>query len=77
MTNTASHVRALIDRARGGDEGALGELLEVYRGYLRVLAERKLGPRLQARVGSSDLVQKSFLSACRNFKEFAGSGQDV
>jgi RNA polymerase sigma-70 factor (ECF subfamily) len=75
MTNTASQVRALIDRARGGDEGALGELLEIYRGYLRVLAERKIGRRLQARVSSSDLVQKSFLSACRNFKDFAGSGQ--
>ncbi|MCH8243724.1 MAG: sigma-70 family RNA polymerase sigma factor [Planctomycetes bacterium] len=75
MTKTASQVRALIVRARGGDRGALGELLETFRGYMRILAEREIGPRLQARVHSSDVVQKTFLSACRNFKDFAGSEQ--
>lgn len=63
----------LLQRARAGDEDALGEVLERYRSYLILVAERKLDPKLRAKAGGSDLVQQTFLEAHRGFEEFAGT----
>ena len=73
MTHTTAQFEELVRRAREGEQPALGKLLEGYRGYLRVLAEREIGPQLQRRISASDLVQQTFLSAWRNFGEFAGA----
>lgn len=55
-----------------GCGGSLGELLELYRNYLRLLVEVQLGRRLNARVSPSDVVQETFLEANKDFGGFRG-----
>jgi RNA polymerase sigma-70 factor, ECF subfamily len=64
--------RELIDRARGGDPAALGELLQNYRGYLWGLADRMLDDRAAARLDASDIVQQTCLSVHKQITEFDG-----
>ncbi len=64
--------RELIDRARGGDAAALGELLQNYRGYLWGLADRMLDDRAAARLDASDIVQQTCLSVHKQISEFEG-----
>jgi RNA polymerase sigma-70 factor (ECF subfamily) len=59
--------------ARTGQEQALGQLLELYRNYLRLLARLEIGRRLQGKVDDSDLVQDTFLQAHRHFTQFRGT----
>jgi RNA polymerase sigma-70 factor (ECF subfamily) len=66
----ASQLLAQVRQANG--EG-LGALLELYRDYLGVLARARLGARLQGIVNPSDLVQQTFLEACRDFGQFEGT----
>jgi RNA polymerase sigma-70 factor, ECF subfamily len=63
----------LLRRARVDQGSALGELLELYRGYLSLLARLQIGRRLQSKVDAADLVQESFLEAHRNFSRFKGT----
>jgi len=73
MSPTESHHhRELIQRARNGDEQALGRLLDKHRPYLKLLAQREIEGRLDARVDGSDLVQQTCLSALRRFEDFIG-----
>lgn len=73
-TDTGTLMNQLLTQALGGDRGALGQLLIVYRGYLRVLAQREIGGRLDARLDASDLIQQTCLSAVKNFTKFKGQG---
>jgi RNA polymerase sigma-70 factor (ECF subfamily) len=72
MTNPDMISSEMIDRARAGDQNALGKLLEHHRGYLRVIAERMIGGRLRSRLDASDIVQQTCLSAFGNIQEFEG-----
>ncbi len=63
----------LLDLARAGDGPALGQLLERYRPYLKVLARVQIGRRLQGKVDASDVVQDAFLGASRDFLQFRGT----
>ncbi len=63
----------LLARAKSGDGAALGELLEKHHAYLRLLARREIGHRLQGKVGASDIVQEVFLKAHRQFQQFQGA----
>jgi RNA polymerase sigma-70 factor (ECF subfamily) len=67
--SAADHLLALAQR-HGGD--ALGQLLELYRNYLKILAASQIDPRLRARVSASDVVQETFLQAHRAFDQFRG-----
>jgi len=51
----------------------LGELLELYRNYLKLLARAQVDLHLRSRADASDLVQETFLDACRDFHQFRGS----
>jgi RNA polymerase sigma-70 factor (ECF subfamily) len=51
----------------------LGHLLDRYRAYLRVLAERQIGGELARRVDASDVVQQTMLEAQRAFGDFHGT----
>jgi RNA polymerase sigma-70 factor (ECF subfamily) len=68
-------IARLLDAARQGNAEALGELLEAYRNYLRLLARLEVGRRLQAKIDASDLVQETFLQAHRAFPEFRGASE--
>ncbi len=63
----------LLQAARTGDGQALGQLLELYRNYLRLLARLEVGRRLQGKADPSDLVQEAFLAAHRAFVQFRGT----
>jgi RNA polymerase sigma-70 factor (ECF subfamily) len=63
----------LLAHARLANGEGLGVLLELYRDYLGVLARARLGARLRGVVNPSDLVQQTFLEACRDFGQFEGT----
>lgn len=63
----------LLRRAQAGDADALGALLDEYRETLRLRADAKLGGRIEKRVDRSDVVQRTFLNACRAFDAFRGA----
>jgi RNA polymerase sigma-70 factor (ECF subfamily) len=65
--------KTLLERARQGDQEALGRLLEAQRAALHHLAERQLSGRIAVRVDASDVIQQTFLEAHRNFRQFAGA----
>jgi RNA polymerase sigma-70 factor (ECF subfamily) len=56
-----------------GDVQALGDLLESYRPYVRVMVHALSRGRLQARVDDSDLIQDALLEAHQSFGEFRGT----
>jgi RNA polymerase sigma-70 factor (ECF subfamily) len=63
----------LLTQARLANGKELGALLELYRDYLGVLAGARLGARLRGVINPSDLVQQTFLEACRDFGQFQGT----
>jgi len=65
----------LLGAARGGGTQALGELLQLYRNYLTILATTQLDRRLQRRMNPSDLVQETMLAAHRDFEGFHGGSE--
>jgi RNA polymerase sigma-70 factor (ECF subfamily) len=65
----------LLAEARQGRRESLGKLLELYRNYLALLARTQIDLHVQDRVDASDLVQETFLDACRDFGQFRGSSE--
>ncbi len=65
----------LLAQARAGDAAALGQLLELYRNYLRLIARSIMGQPLGLKLDASDLVQETFLKAHRQFTDFAGGDE--
>jgi RNA polymerase sigma-70 factor, ECF subfamily len=65
----------LLGLARAGSGVALGQLLELYRGYLALLARLQIGRQLQGKVDAADLVQDTFLEAHRHFADFRGTAE--
>lgn len=70
-----SEVGRWIQQARAGDSATLGQLLESYHNYLRLLARIEIGRRLQGKVDASDVVQETFLEAHRHFPTFQGHAE--
>jgi RNA polymerase sigma-70 factor (ECF subfamily) len=71
--NRQADAEQLLQRARAGDDNALGELLQLYRPYLSLLARLKADRQLQHKIDDSDLVQDTCLSAHRDFTQFRGT----
>lgn len=65
----------MIAQARAGSQDALGQLLELYRSYLRLVVGLQIGEKLQAKVSPSDVVQATFLRAGQGFAEFRGNSE--
>jgi|SRR6516162_6185633 len=76
MTQLAEDVARWLAQARNGSRDALGQMLEAYRTYLLLIANRQLAPDLQAKGGASDVVQETFLEAQRDFAAFQGESAD-
>jgi RNA polymerase sigma-70 factor (ECF subfamily) len=73
MNSLTTNPEQLLDLARAGDGVALGQLLELYRSYLALLARLQIGRRLQGKVDADDLVQETFLEGHRSFDQFRGT----
>src|SRR5437868_4344753 len=73
MSRSGQAVDSLLPLARAGHADALGQLLELYRNYLELLARLQIGRRLQSKVDAADLVQETFLDAHATFAEFRGA----
>lgn len=63
----------LLEQSRAGDRAALGQMLEPFRPYLLLLAQRRFDPRLQSRVDPGDIVQLTFMEAYRDLESFRGA----
>jgi RNA polymerase sigma-70 factor (ECF subfamily) len=64
-----------MDQARRGEREPLGQLLQLYRNYLTILATTQLDRRLRRRISPSDLVQETMLAAHCDFAKFRGSSE--
>ena len=71
----APDLELFLHQARAGSGPALGQLLELYRNYLDLLARLRIGRRLQGKVDALDLVQETFLEAHRDFAQFRGTSE--
>src|SRR5262249_23739343 len=65
----------LLVQARQGQPQALGQLLDLYRGYLRLLLRLQIGRHLRSKTDDSDLIQETFLEAHRQFERFRGQSE--
>lgn len=65
----------LLELAKQGDKGALGELLIRYRPYLRILAQRHMDGAIRERIDPSDVVQQTSLEAHRGIQRFRGDSE--
>lgn len=65
----------LLRQAVNGDREALGDLLQRFRPYLRILARRQLDSAMNARMDASDVVQQTCLEAHRDFAAFQGTSK--
>lgn len=72
-SSAAPEPEQLLRLARVEQGPALGQLLELYRRYLELLARVQIGRRLQGKVDAADLVQDTFLEAHRHFGRFQGT----
>ena len=74
-SHESSRPEPLVAMARDGDSGALGQLLQSYRPYLKLLAELQIDERFQAKLDASDVVQEACLDAHRDFADFRGTSE--
>ncbi|MHB8897549.1 MAG: sigma-70 family RNA polymerase sigma factor [Thermoguttaceae bacterium] len=74
-TTSQPDPQQLLQQARIDPEGVLGQLLQLYGNYLRVLASAQIDTKLQARISPSDIVQETFLEAHRDFLRFRGDSE--
>jgi RNA polymerase sigma-70 factor (ECF subfamily) len=70
MPGEAGESEALLERALGGDCGALAELFEGYRGRLEQMVRLRLDRRLQGRLDPADVLQEAYLDVARRFPEY-------
>jgi hypothetical protein len=63
----------LLHRAQAGQGPALGQLLELFRGYLILQARLQIDRRLRGKVDAVDLVQDKFLEAYAGPRPVGGS----
>jgi RNA polymerase sigma-70 factor (ECF subfamily) len=73
MRRDVPDLERLLPQARAGNRLVLGQVLELYRNYLTLLARYQIGRRLQGKVDPSDLIQETFLEAYRDFGHFRGT----
>src|SRR5947209_17080631 len=69
----AEQQQAFLERARGGDVQALGELLHSFRPYVRVIVHALAQQWRQGVLDDSDLIQDALLEAQKSFAGFRGS----
>lgn len=66
----------LLSEARSGSRDAIGKLIDHYRPYLLLIANQELDSAVRGKVGASDVVQETMLTAQVALNDFAGSSED-
>jgi RNA polymerase sigma-70 factor, ECF subfamily len=66
------NIADLLLAAKQGERQAIGQLLEHFRSYLKLMAAHEIGSKLGAKLDASDVVQDTFLDAHRYFENFKG-----
>jgi len=69
---TTDTPEVLLVKAQAGDDQALGQLLDLYRSYLGLLARLQRHSQLDGKFDASDVVQATYLKALRRFSQFRG-----
>jgi RNA polymerase sigma-70 factor, ECF subfamily len=60
----------IVERMRGGDPRALGDLFAAHRARLRRTVELRMDWRLQSRLDASDVLQDAFLDAAARVENY-------
>jgi RNA polymerase sigma-70 factor (ECF subfamily) len=68
--SVAEQTAALLDRLRGKDREALGELFMLYRERLWRMIYVRLDRRLMSRVAPDDVLQETFFDVARRIEEY-------
>jgi RNA polymerase sigma-70 factor, ECF subfamily len=68
--------RELLESAQAGNQVAIGQILENHRRWLGMLVSQRVPAAVKPRIGDSDVVQQTILSALRAFPEFDGKSLD-
>jgi RNA polymerase sigma-70 factor (ECF subfamily) len=71
MPGDANEKQVLLERALGGDCGALAGLFELHRGRLEQMVRLRMDRRLQGRLDAADVLQEAYLDVARRFPEYA------
>lgn len=72
-SSSSANLRRLLLEAKAGDRDSLGQLLETYQNYLKLLARTQLADQVRGRVSPSDVVQETMLEAHCDFPKFRGN----
>ena len=72
---TTDDTDILLDRIRGGDEGAVSRLLDRQRGRLGKMLRFRMDRRLLRRLDPSDVVQESLLAAAAKIHAYVQEPQ--
>lgn len=64
--------QVLLAEAKKGNKHSLGQLMQLLRPYVRVLARAAHGGRLVRQADDSDLVQEAMVEVTRSFERFEG-----
>jgi RNA polymerase sigma-70 factor, ECF subfamily len=70
MPDDSSETDQLLNAAGEGDQESWGALLERHRDRLRRMVALRLDPRLQGRIGASDVIQETYLEASVRLAEY-------
>jgi RNA polymerase sigma-70 factor (ECF subfamily) len=66
----STEVERQLERARRGDHGAVGALIEAHRARLRRMVSLRLDDRLRGRVDEDDVLQDAFLEAVGRIEDY-------
>jgi RNA polymerase sigma-70 factor (subfamily 1) len=67
----------LVQRAKGGDAGALEALLDRYQPRVRQLVRQRLGGELRRELDSGDMVQEAMVEVLEGFERFEMRDEDA
>jgi RNA polymerase sigma-70 factor (ECF subfamily) len=75
MTSGKHDLGSLLQEARAARPGAVAQLLEAFRNYLRLMAQTGIDASLRGKADPSDLVQECLLKAHQRFDQFRGQSE--
>ena len=68
--NDPNEIGSLIEQACGGDQEALGSLLQRHRERLLSIVQFRMDTRLRGRLDAADILQEAYIEATQRFADF-------